>query len=55
MLIGKNGSGLKRIGQNAREKIEELIKKKIYLQLFVSVKRGWSKDKKSLEQFGYVF
>ncbi len=55
MLIGKNGSGLKRIGQNAREKIEELIKKKIYLQLFVSVKRGWSKDKKSLEQFGYIF
>jgi GTP-binding protein Era len=55
MLIGKNGSGLQRIGMNAREKIEALLKKQIFLQLFVSVKRGWSKDKKSLEQFGYIW
>jgi len=55
MLIGKGGRGIKRIGQNARAKIENLTQKQVFLQLFVSVKKGWSKDKESLEKMGYIF
>jgi len=53
ILIGKGGNAIKRIGQDAREKIEELANKKIFLDLFVSVKKGWSKDKESLKDVGY--
>jgi GTP-binding protein Era len=55
MMVGKTGTGIKRIGKNARAKIEGLTKKQVFLQLFVSVKRGWSKDRKSLEDMGYLF
>ena len=53
ILIGKGGQTLKRIGKYARELIENLSGKKIYLQLFVSVKPGWSKNKKDLSKLGY--
>jgi GTP-binding protein Era len=55
MIIGKDGKTVKRIGRNARAKIEHLLQKQIFLQLFVSVKKGWSKDKQSLEKMGYIF
>jgi len=55
MIIGVGGKTVKRIGANSRRKIESLLQKKVYLQLFVSVKKGWSKNKKSLEDIGYIF
>ena len=55
MIIGKGAEAIKRIGLNARKKIEKLIQKKVYLELFVSVKKGWSKNKKSLKEMGYNF
>lgn len=55
VVIGKNGSTLKRIGKKAREKLEEFSQKKIYLELFVVVKKGWTKNKKFLEEIGYIF
>jgi len=55
MIIGKGGEAIKRIGLNARKKIERLTQKKVYLELFVSVKKGWSKNKKSLKEMGYNF
>ena len=55
MIIGKGGEAIKRIGLNARKKIEQLIGKKVYLELFVSVKKGWSKNKASLKELGYDF
>jgi GTP-binding protein Era len=55
MIIGKKGEAIKRIGYNARKKIERLTQKKAYLELFVSVKRGWSKNKSSLKEMGYNF
>jgi GTPase len=55
MIIGKGGEAIKRIGLNARKKIEKLTQKKVYLELFVSVKKGWSKNKKSLKEMGYDF
>ena len=53
MMIGKNGAAIKRIGQDARVKIENLIQKKVYLDLMVVIKKGWTKDKKALNELGY--
>lgn len=55
IIIGKNGEGLQRIGKMARKKIEALSGKKAFLKLFVVVKKGWDKDKKSLSKLGYDF
>ncbi|MCF6200612.1 MAG: GTPase Era [Hydrogenimonas sp.] len=55
ILVGKGGSTIKRIGRDARIKIEHFAGKKVFLELFVSVKSGWSKTKKSLEEIGYHF
>jgi len=54
IIVGKGGSTIKRIGQDARLKIEKFSEKKIFLELFVSVKNGWSKNKKSLFEIGYI-
>ena len=53
MIIGKNAVAIKRIGKDAREKIEKLTGKKCYLELFVSIKKGWTKDKQGLKDLGY--
>jgi GTP-binding protein Era len=55
MLIGKGATAVKRIGKEARIKIEALTGQKCFLSLFVSVKKGWSKNKKSLKEMGYDF
>ena len=54
MIVGQKGAGIKRIGKKAREVMERFAGKKIYLDLHVSVKKGWSKNKESLEEFGYI-
>ncbi len=54
ILVGKQGNTIKRIGINSREKIELLSGKKCFLELFVLVKKGWSKDKTFLEKIGYI-
>ncbi len=53
IIIGKGGESIKRIGKYAKELMENLAQKKIYLELFVTVKPGWSKNKKSLSKLGY--
>ena len=53
MIIGKGAAAIKRIGKDARIKIEKLTQKKVYLELFVSVKKGWSKNKDGLKEMGY--
>jgi len=53
MVIGKGASAIKRIGQDARKKIQKLSGKKCYLELFVSIKKGWSKNKQFLKEIGY--
>jgi len=54
MIVGQKGAGIKRIGKSAREIMERFADKKIYLDLHVSVKKGWSKNRESLEEFGYI-
>jgi len=55
MIVGQKGAGIKRVGKLAREQMERFSGKKIFLDLHVSVKKGWSKNKDGLEEFGYVF
>ncbi|GIW45745.1 MAG: GTPase Era [Candidatus Binatia bacterium] len=52
ILIGKGGSRIKHIGQAAREQIEQLLGKKVYLELFVRVQEDWTKDPARLREFG---
>ena len=53
MIIGKNADAIKRIGRDARLKIEKLTGRKCFLELFVSIKKGWTKDKQGLKELGY--
>jgi len=54
MIIGQKGETIKRVGRYARELMELFSGKKIFLDLHVSVKKGWSKNKQSLEELGYI-
>ena len=53
IIIGKKGKKIKEIGIYARELLESFSGKKIYLELYVKVIKGWSKNKKMLEELGY--
>jgi len=53
ILIGKGGEALKRIGEAARQEIEHLIGSRVYLRLWVKVKKDWRKDEGALRQLGY--
>ena len=53
IIIGKQGDKLKQIGIEAREDIEKLIDKKVYLQLWVKVKKGWSDNERALNSLGF--
>jgi len=54
IIVGQKGIGIKRVGKLAREQMEYFSGKKIFLDLHVSVKKGWSKNRESLEEFGYI-
>lgn len=53
ILIGEKGQQLKKIGQQARIEMERLFDQKIFLQLWVKVKEGWSDDARALKSLGY--
>ena len=53
MIIGKNGSMLKKIGQLAREDIEKFMGTKVYLQTWVKVKENWRDSANLLKNFGF--
>ncbi len=52
ILIGKGGELLKNIGKNARPEIEMLLGKKIFLDLWVKVKRGWRNSDGAIQSLG---
>lgn len=53
IIIGKSGSKLKKIGEEARMEIQRMVGAKVFLKLFVRVQKNWSKDTKALRRFGY--
>ncbi len=55
MIVGTKGEGIKRVGIVARKMMERFSGKKIYLDLRVVVKKGWSKSRDSLGELGYNF
>jgi GTP-binding protein Era len=54
IVIGKKGSMLKTIGQEAREELEKLLDCKVFLELWVKVWKNWRKDPRALRELGYV-
>jgi GTP-binding protein Era len=52
ILIGAQGKTLKKLGQSARGEIEELLDKKVYLELWVKVKKNWRRDPGAMKQLG---
>ncbi|MDP8233303.1 MAG: GTPase Era [Candidatus Saelkia tenebricola] len=54
ILIGHNGSMLKKVGTEARLEIEKFLDKKVFLELRVKVSEKWRKDGFALRRFGYA-
>ncbi|GGN66176.1 MULTISPECIES: GTPase Era [Oceanobacillus] len=53
IIIGKQGSMLKKIGQEARKDIERLLGSKVYLELWVKVKKDWRNKQSQLHELGF--
>jgi GTP-binding protein Era len=53
ILIGHNGQELKKIGQTAREEIENFLNHEVYLELWVKVNPAWKRKPQELRKLGY--
>ncbi|PZN70256.1 MAG: GTPase Era [Candidatus Methylumidiphilus alinenensis] len=53
IVIGKEGEVLKKVGQRAREEMEKMFERKVYLNLWVKVKKGWSDNEGVMQSLGY--
>ncbi len=54
ILIGKQGSMLKKIGTRARQAMENLFGAKVFLEIFVRVRKDWTGSDKMLREFGLI-
>jgi GTP-binding protein Era len=52
ILIGKRGAMLKEIGTKARQELEALLGCRIFLELFIRVDEGWTRDPNALTEMG---
>jgi len=53
ILLGESGARMKDIATRARQDMEQLFGGKVFLEVWVKVKRGWADDESSLKRFGY--
>jgi GTP-binding protein Era len=53
IIIGKNGSRLKLVGESARKDMETAFDRKVFLQMWVKVKKSWSNDERALQSLGF--
>ena len=53
ILLGKDGAAIKKLGTEARRKLETVLQKKVYLELTVKVIDNWRDDEQALRNFGY--
>lgn len=53
IIIGKGGEMLKKVGTMARKDIEKFLDKKVFLEMFVKVKKDWRNNDHQLKRFGY--
>jgi len=54
IVIGNKGERLKSMSTNARHDIEELLDNKVFLRIWVKVRKGWSDDEQALSSLGYT-
>lgn len=54
IMIGKKGAMLKKIGTQARLSMENLLGAKVFLELFVRVKKDWTSSDRMLREFGLI-
>ena len=54
IVIGKNGNRLKKVGIQAREEIEKMVNKKVYLELYVKTVKNWRDKEQYLRDLGYL-
>jgi GTP-binding protein Era len=54
IIIGKQGSSIKKLGIESRKQIESFLDKRIHLELFVKIKEKWRDDDRLLKSFGYL-
>ncbi|MCB9259596.1 MAG: GTPase Era [Ignavibacteriales bacterium] len=55
IILGKKGSSIKKLGNAARQSIEDFLMREVYLELRVKVVENWRKDKRALKNFGYTY
>lgn len=53
IVIGQGGKMIKKIGTTAREEIEQMSGRKVYIHLKVKVRKNWRNDEKILRRFGF--
>ncbi len=53
IIIGKQGSAIKKLGAESRKAVEEFLGREVYLELRVKVRKNWRSDEKMLRYFGY--
>jgi len=53
IVIGKGGERLKEVGRRARQSMETLFGRQVFLELWVRVKEGWADDERALRSLGY--
>ena len=53
IVIGAGGEKLKRVASSARKEMETLFDGKVYLEVWVKVRGGWTDDARALKRFGY--
>lgn len=54
IIIGDNGSSIKKLGKLARSAVEEFLGKGVFLELFVKVREKWRSNPALLKNFGYT-
>lgn len=54
IILGRGGEMIKKIGRDARREIEELLDTRVYLELWVKVRKKWRKDENELRRMGYA-
>ena len=53
IILGKNGSAIKKLGSDARGDIERFLQTRVFLELTVKVRENWRDDERALQRFGY--
>jgi GTP-binding protein Era len=53
IVIGNKGERLKEVGREAREDMQRVFGRKVFLQLWVKIKEGWADDERALRSLGY--